>query len=43
LRNPFGKLRSMRAGDGIHFTAAGGNRLAGAIVNLLQRHYLMPS
>jgi hypothetical protein len=41
LPGPSGKLQAMRAIDGVHFTQAGGDLVAGQIVKLLQQHYPM--
>ncbi len=43
LPDAAGKSRLMRGTDGIHFTAAGGDKMAREIVRILRKHYLIES
>ena len=43
LPDPTGKLRSVRAADGIHLSSAGGDMMARAVVRILERHYVLKS
>jgi hypothetical protein len=41
LPDASGKSGLMRGADGIHFTAAGGDKMAGEIVRILRKHYVI--
>ena len=43
LPDPSGKLKSVRAPDGIHLSEAGGDMVARAVVKILGRHFLLQS